>query len=67
MICTSEDMAVWLLRAIVVENISVRREGTTMYSPASPTFRLRSEIKNVITVIAKTHHYWQEHANTISP
>ncbi|MDX2139366.1 MAG: cation diffusion facilitator family transporter, partial [Chloroflexota bacterium] len=62
MICTSEDIAVWLLRAIVVENISVRREGKTLYFPASPTFRLESEIKNVITVIAKTDHYWQEHA-----
>jgi hypothetical protein len=61
MICTSEDMAVWLLRAIVVENISVRREEMTLYFPASPTFRLESEIKNVITVIAKTHHYWHEH------
>lgn len=65
MICTSEEMAVWLLRAIVVENISVRREGTTLHFPASPTFRLESEIKNVITVIAKTHHYWQEHARKV--
>jgi sirohydrochlorin cobaltochelatase len=61
MVCTDEVMAVWLLRAIVVENISVRREGTTLYFPASPTFRLESEIKNVITVIAKTTHYWGEH------
>jgi cation diffusion facilitator family transporter len=63
MVCTSEEMAVWLLRAIVVENVSVRREGPTLYFPASPTFRLESEIKNVITVIAKTHHYWQEHVS----
>ncbi|MEP7292758.1 MAG: cation diffusion facilitator family transporter [Chloroflexota bacterium] len=61
MVCESEEMALWLLRAIVVENISVRREGTILYFPASPTFRLESEIKNVITVIAKTYHYWQEH------
>ncbi|MDK3159340.1 cation diffusion facilitator family transporter [Kamptonema cortianum] len=66
MVCTSEDMAVWLLRAIVVENISVRREGSTLYFPASPTFRLESEIKNVITVIAKTYHYWQEHVREVS-
>lgn len=64
MVCTNEDMAVWLLRAIVVENVSVRREEKILYFPAGPEFRLEREIKNVITVIAKTHHYWQEHIAT---
>lgn len=59
--CTSEEMALWLLRAIVVENVSVRREGTVLFFPADPTFRLEKEVKNVITVVAKTNHYWQEH------
>ncbi|MEZ4728603.1 MAG: CbiX/SirB N-terminal domain-containing protein [Caldilineaceae bacterium] len=59
--CHSEEMAIWLLRAILVENISVRREGTMLYLPAGPSFRLEFEIKNVITALAKTHHYWQEH------
>ena len=60
--CASEAMALWLLRAIVVENISVRREDAVLYFPAGSDFRLEKEIKNVITVIAKTNHYWQEHA-----
>ncbi len=59
--CTSEDMALWLLRAIVVENITVRREGNTLYLPAGPHFQLEREIKNVITAVAKTYHYWTEH------
>jgi sirohydrochlorin cobaltochelatase len=59
--CTDEEMALWLLRAIIVENVSVRREGDVLYLPAGPDFRLECEIKNVITVIAKTHHYWTEH------
>jgi sirohydrochlorin cobaltochelatase len=59
--CTSEAMALWLLRAIVVENVCVRREGQTLFLPAGPDFRLEYEIKNVITVAAKTHHYWSEH------
>lgn len=59
--CDSEEMALWLLRAIVVENVSVRREGALLYLPAGPAFRLEGEIKNVITALAKTHHYWQEH------
>ncbi len=59
--CGDEAMALWLLRAIVVENVSVRREGTVLYFPAGPSFGLAQEIKNVITVVAKTHHYWTEH------
>jgi len=64
MTCDSDDMALWLLRAIIVENISVRREDTILYFPAGPDFRLEKEIKNVITVIAKTTHYWKEHARS---
>ena len=54
-------MALWILRAIVVENVCVRREGNVVYLPAGPAFCLDKEIKNVITVVAKTHHYWTEH------
>lgn len=61
MACDDEDMAVWLLRAIVVENVAVRREGRNLFFPAAPDFVLSREIKNVITVVAKTNHYWQEH------
>jgi sirohydrochlorin cobaltochelatase len=64
--CVDEEMALWLLRAIVVENVCVRREGSVLFFPAGPTFRLEKEIKNVITVVAKTHHYWTEHALSVS-
>jgi len=60
--CASEEMALWLLRAIVVENVTARREGTILWFPTGPEFRLEREIKNVVTVVAKTNHYWQEHA-----
>ena len=59
--CDSEEMALWLLRAIVVENVCVRREGSVLFFPAGPRFRLDAEIKNVITAVAKTNHYWKEH------
>jgi sirohydrochlorin cobaltochelatase len=59
--CTDEAMALWLLRAIIVENVSVRREDDVIYLPAGPNFRLEHEIKNIITVVAKTHHHWTEH------
>ncbi|HEY4260894.1 MAG TPA: CbiX/SirB N-terminal domain-containing protein [Schlesneria sp.] len=59
--CESEEMAVWLMRAIIVENIMVRREGDVLFLPAGPRFTVKREIKNVITAIAKTVHYWSTH------
>lgn len=60
-ICESEEMAVWLMRAIIVENVMVRREGDILYLPAGPKFTVKREVKNVITAIAKTVHYWKAH------
>jgi sirohydrochlorin cobaltochelatase len=57
----SDGMAGWLLRAIVMENVAVHRDGVTLDLPAAPHFRLEKEIKNVVTVIAKTSHYWLGH------
>jgi sirohydrochlorin cobaltochelatase len=60
--CFGETMAAWLLRAITTENVAVRGgRGMTLDLPAAPHFRLEKEIKNVITVIAKTCHYWMGH------
>jgi hypothetical protein len=59
--CRSDAMAEWLLRAIAMENVSARRSGAVLELPAAPHFRLEKEIKNVITVIAKTCHYWAGH------
>jgi hypothetical protein len=59
--CLTKAMAGWLLRAIVMENVAVRCEGNMLDLPAAPHFRLDKEIKNVVTVIAKTSHYWLGH------
>jgi sirohydrochlorin cobaltochelatase len=59
--CYSDAMAGWLLRAITMENVSVRKRGLALDLPAAPDFRLDREIKNVITVVAKTSHYWLGH------
>jgi sirohydrochlorin cobaltochelatase len=59
--CHGDAMAGWLLRAIVMENVAARRRGAILELPVSPHFRLEKEIKNVITVIAKTCHYWLGH------
>lgn len=65
--CQNEEMAVWLMRAIIVENVMVRREGETLFLPAGPKFTVTREIKNVITTIAKTVHYWTAHLKARGP
>ncbi len=65
--CQDELMAVWLLRAIIVENVMVRREGKVLFLPAAPRFTIQREIKNVITAVAKTVHYWQAHLRYRGP
>jgi len=59
--CRSTGMAGWLVRSIVMENVMARHYGEILYLPAGPDFRIGKEIKNVITSIAKTCHYWSEH------
>jgi hypothetical protein len=59
--CGSAVTAGWLARAITMENVSARCEGTWLELPAGPDYRIEKEIKNVITSIAKTCHYWQDH------
>jgi hypothetical protein len=59
--CDDEMMARWLLQAVAAENVSVWRQEATIYLPAGPEYRLETEIKSVVTVVAKSVHYWQEH------
>ena len=59
--CDDATMAEWLTRAIVMENVAARRVETRVEVPVSPAFRIEREIRNVITVLAKTCHYWNDH------
>ena len=59
--CYSTAMAGWLMRAIVMENVAASADGVMLDLPVAPHFRIEKEIKNVVTVIAKTCHYWLGH------
>jgi hypothetical protein len=59
--CASARMAAWLCATIILENVDARVEGTPLLVPAGPGFVLEDQVKSVITVVAKTHHYWREH------
>ena len=59
--CDSPAMAQWMATAIVVENVEARADEDRVVLPAGPGYRLEDEVKSIITVVAKTHHYWQAH------
>jgi sirohydrochlorin cobaltochelatase len=59
--CSSDGMSEWLVRAIVMENVAARVDGPALDVPAAPHFRIEKEIRNVVTVVAKTCHYWAGH------
>jgi sirohydrochlorin cobaltochelatase len=61
LVCPDEETAYWLLHAVVAENVAAGRMNNLLLLPAGPDFRLKYEIKNVITAVAKIHHYWTEH------
>ncbi len=61
--CPSTGTAGWLVRAITMENVSAHADRMVVHLPAGPRFRLEKEIKNVITSIAKTCHYWLGHTS----
>ena len=59
--CTSEEMAQWLCEAIKQENVTAQTTAKTLFVPVGDYYSMKGEIKNVITAVAKTAHYWQEH------
>lgn len=60
-VCGSAAEAGWLAEAIVGENVAARHEGTFLFLPVGEAFTVKEEIKNVITAVAKTTHYWNDH------
>jgi sirohydrochlorin cobaltochelatase len=59
--CESPKMAAWLCATIILENVAARCDEERLLVPADPSFALMDEVKSVITVVAKTHHYWTAH------
>ena len=63
--CESRAMAEWLGAAIALENVEARVEDDRVLLPAGPRFRLEDEVKSIVTVVAKTHHYWAMHSGNV--
>jgi sirohydrochlorin cobaltochelatase len=59
--CDSPAMAQWMATAIALENVEAHADEDRIILPSGPAYRLEDEVKSIITVVAKTHHYWQAH------
>ena len=59
--CESPTMAAWMCAAIILENVTARVDDDRLLLPAGPGYTLNDEVKSIITVVAKTHHYWSAH------
>jgi sirohydrochlorin cobaltochelatase len=62
--CPVPGMADWLAAAIYAEQVQARADGRTLYLPVGEWCDVTREIKNVITVVAKTTHYWLDHLSS---
>jgi sirohydrochlorin cobaltochelatase len=59
--CDSKRMAAWLCATIILENVDARVEEEFLFVPGDRDFQLKDQVKSVITVVAKSNHYWQAH------
>ncbi len=59
--CNSRRMAAWLCATIILENVDARVDDHYLFVPGGGGFDLKDQVKSVITVLAKSHHYWQTH------
>lgn len=57
----SEGMAEWIAKAAEAEHVLFRSEGARFFVPCGESYQTKGEVKSVITVVAKTTHYWQDH------
>jgi len=62
--CDSPRMAAWMAAATILENVDARSENDRLMVPAEVSFAIEDEVKSVITVVAKVHHYW--HMTTLA-
>ena len=62
--CESPTMAAWMCAAIILENVAARVDDDRLLLPAGPGYTLKDEVKSIVTVVAKTHHYWSAHVAT---
>jgi hypothetical protein len=56
--CADEAMAVWLMRAVIAENVLARREKDVLYLPAAPAFARGNQAQRVVDTAARARRLW---------
>ncbi len=59
--CPMDGMADWVAEQAVLENVRFRSEGNHFFVPCGENWGVKAEVKNVVTVVAKTTHYFADH------
>ncbi len=59
--CDTEEKAIWMVRALAAENLTVRREGMNVLLPMSASFALEDEILDMVLATAQVHHFFEDH------
>lgn len=62
--CPMEGMAAWVAEQGVQENVLIRQRGSAFLVPCGENWTTKGEIKNVVTVVAKTTHYFADHISS---
>ena len=59
--CAHAPQALWMSEQITQENVESYAKGDFFFVPIAITYSVAGEVKNVVTVVAKSAHYWREH------
>ena len=59
--CPMESMAAWVAEQGVQENVQIQQHDSDFWVPCGQHWTVKGEVKNVITVVAKTTHYFADH------
>ena len=59
--CDSKRQAAWMCATIILENVEAKVDDVHLFVPGDRGFDLKDQVKSVITVVAKSNHYWQAH------
>jgi hypothetical protein len=54
--CPDVRAAIWLMRAMTVENVLARREDTVLFLPAHPRFATQGRMTRLVQTFERVHH-----------
>lgn len=62
----TSNKAKWFNEVINEENVEAKQNGKTILLPINDDFDVTHDVKSIITVVGKAHHYWKIHRSWFS-